>query len=276
MDQCSSPNAWDGIISIPVARRIQKPRDCGLTMIMDKGLGINETLELLSVAGNYIDYIKLAFGTSALYYPDFLARKISLVKDYHIEIYPGGTFFEIAILQNKMEEFLNRAWEMGFSTIEVSDGTIPLSKETRRKAIKRAAGFGFKVISEVGKKDPAKIMSADQIVEQIKFDLETGAYKVILEARESGKGIGIFDEKGEIDRDSFESLVTKIPDPDLIIWEAPLKKQQQELICRFGPNVNLGNIPPGEALALESLRVGLRGDTLKTVVQQYLSGCAKC
>ncbi len=273
LDHIGSANAWNGIITIPMTERISKPRNCGLTMVIDKGLGINDTSELLAVAGNYIDYIKLGFGTAALYNPVFLEKKISLVKDCGVEIFPGGTFFEIAILQNKMVDFLNRAWEIGFTTIEVSDGTIPMSKETRRRAIKTAAALGFKVISEVGKKDPADNMSPRQISEQVKFDLDAGAGKVILEARESGTRIGIFDEQGEVNQDKLESIVGELPGLDCIIWEAPLKKQQQELIIKFGPNVNLGNIPPGEALALETLRLGLRGDTLKTVMSQYLSGC---
>lgn len=259
-------NAWDGIVLIPFSSRVQKPRSTGLTMVMDKGLGISETEEMLSLAGRYIDYVKLAFGTSALYNESLLREKISLVRSRGVHIYPGGTFLEIAILQNKTEDFLNRAWNLGFSAIEVSDGTIPLSADARRNVIKIARGMGFEVISEVGKKDPNDNLVINVIINQIKADLDSGVSKVILEARESGKGIGIFDKKGEIIRDQFKELISNISDPDIIIWEAPLKIQQQELITYFGPNVNLGNIPPAEILALESLRVGLRSDTLKTLI----------
>ncbi len=273
MGQSAWRSAWADIIRLPLAARSQKPRTEGLTMIMDKGLGLKDTAELLSVAGNYLDYVKLAFGTPALYHGDLLREKISLVRAQQVQIYPGGTFFEIAIWQDKMEGFLARARELGFSAIEVSDGTISLPPETRRRAIKTAAAMGFTVLSEVGKKDPSQNLPAAALVNQIEFDLAAGAGKVILEARESGTGIGIFNHLGGIKQDFLAELMVKIRDPKLVIWEAPLKNQQQELILTFGSNVNLGNIPPAEVLALESLRVGLRADTLKTVISQSQPGC---
>lgn len=242
---------------------------------MDKGLGVIQTSELLSVGSSYIDYIKLAFGTPALYNPDLLRKKIALIRSYDVHVYPGGTFFEIAIMQNNMETFLERAWEIGFSAIEVSDGTISMTRSARRKAIEMAAAKGFQVLSEVGKKDPAQNMTVSMITEQVKSDLEAGACKVILEARESGKGIGIFNNLGEIKKDFLGQLMAVLPAQEYIIWEAPLKSQQQELILAFGANVSLGNVPPGEVLALESLRVGLRGDTLKTVLDSKPAGVWK-
>lgn len=272
MGQIGWHNVWDGIVETPFPTRIQKPRDYGLTMVMDKGTGLQETSEMLSMAGKYVDFIKLAFGTSALYNGDILKKKIDLVRSHEVHIYPGGTFLEIAIMQNKVREFLNRAWELGFSAIEVSDGTITMSPETRRATITTASEMGFTVLSEVGKKDPAENPSPASIAQQIIADLEAGAGKVIMEARESGMGIGIFNEEGEIKKDCFSCILGSIPDPACIIWEAPIKKQQQDLILHFGPNVNLGNIPPSEVIALESLRVGLRGDTLKTIIKKA-AGC---
>lgn len=275
MSQANWHSAWDGIITEPLCSRFQKPRENGFTMVMDKGMGLGDTSELLSITGRYIDFIKLAFGTSALYNEDILKRKIELIKSYDIQVYPGGTFLEIAIIQNKMADFFNRAWELGFTAIEVSDGTIPMSSDIRSRAITMANEMGFRVISEVGKKDIQENLSADGVIDQVNFDLTYGAALVILEARESGLGIGIFNDKGDIKRDFFEYILSNVPDLGRIMWEAPLKKQQQELILRFGPNVNLGNIPPTEALALESLRVGYRGDTLKTVVGKSLSRCGQ-
>ena len=275
MGQENWRNVWDGVITAPLSSRLQKPRQQGLTMIMDKGMGLGDTMEMLSVAGKYIDFVKFAFGTSALYNGKLLEKKIELIKSYDIKVYPGGTFLEIAIMQKKMAEFLNRAKELGFSAIEVSDGTIPMSSDTRRQAISMAAEMGFQVISEVGKKDAQENLAADSIIAQLKFDLRCGSSLVILEARESGLGIGIFNEKGDIKSDFFEYILSNIENPGNIMWEAPLKKQQQNLIIRFGPNVNLGNIPAAEALALESLRVGYRGDTLKTVIGKNMSGCSK-
>lgn len=275
MGQANWHNVWDGIISEPLSSRLQKPRQQGLTMIMDKGMGLGDTFETLTVAGKYIDFIKFAFGTSALYNGDLLKQKIKLIKSYDIQVYPGGTFLEIAILQNKMGEFLQRAKELGFTAIEVSDGTISMSSDLRSQAITMASEMGFQVISEVGKKDIQENLSADNIIDQIKFDLLYGSSLIILEARESGLGIGIFNEKGDIKHDFFDYILSNTEDLGKVMWEAPLKKQQQDLIIRFGPNVNLGNIPPSEALALESLRVGYRGDTLKTVLGQSMPGCSK-
>lgn len=275
MTTLDSKNPWDGVVSVPVANRIQKPRDIGLTMVMDKGLGLNDTMDMLSVAGDYIDYIKLAFGTSALYTRQLLQDKISVIKDRGIFIYPGGTFLEVAIMQNKTEDFLHRARDLGFSAIEVSDGTIPVTRDLRSKVIRTAISLGFEVISEVGKKDPNSSFIVSEVTNQIKADLDAGASKVILEARESGKGIGVFDGKGDILKDRFEEVLSEVGDANLIIWEAPLKSQQQELIFNFGSNVNLGNIAPAEVLALESLRVGLRSDTLKPLAEKAAESRSK-
>ncbi len=275
MSQVGWHNVWEGVFHMPVPTRQQKPRKCGLTMVMDKGLGLGETSELMSVAAKYIDYVKLAFGTPALYSGNVLNKKITLIRSYGIHVYPGGTFLEIAIMQGKWEMFLNRAWELGFTAIEVSDGTVPMSGETRRRVIATARDMGFHVLSEVGKKDPAEILSVDEVARQVETDLLSGALRVIVEARESGKGIGIFSEQGDIRKEHFDELLAKIPDLSAVIWEAPLKKQQQDLILALGANVNLGNVPPGEVLALESLRVGLRGDTLKSVITNSMAGSVK-
>ncbi len=257
--------AWSDIIRMPLSSRIKKPRSNGLTMVMDKGLGLQETLEMLSVASEFIDYVKLAFGTPALYKIDLLKRKIAAVRSHGIHIYPGGTFLEVAVIQNKVDDFLSRAKELGFSAIEVSDGTITMSPYLRRNIIGKAGSLGFHVLSEVGKKDPENNVKTKDMINQVNADLEAGVNKVIVEARESGKNIGVFDNKGAILKDRFDEIVAGIDDQSKIIWEAPLKSQQQELILQFGPNVNVGNISPSEILALEALRVGLRSDTLKAL-----------
>ena len=237
-------------------------------MVIDKGMGLIETKDILHVNGGFIDIYKLGFGTSALYMPDILEEKIHLVRSMGVDIYPGGTFFEVAIIQNKLEEYLHMAKELGFNAIEVSDGTITLSDEIREKAISRATEIGFKVFSEVGKKESDGRVNVGDLVDQALSDLRRGAYKVILEGRESGIGVGLYDNNGCFIEDDLNRLVEGISDPRVILWEAPQKDQQQELITRFGPNVNLGNIPPGEVMAVEALRVGLRADTLKNVCDQ--------
>ena len=255
-------NTWEGIICFPLKERIQKPRDTGITMVIDKGMGLAETGDLLGICSPYIDFIKFGFGTSALYPPEILEEKVRLIRSSGMDVYPGGTFLEVAILQGKMEQYLNRAKKIGFTAIEVSDGTIRMSEETRRQGISFAAGLDFKILTEVGKKDSSKRLPPGRLVDQIKRDFENGARYVIVEGRDSGINAGFYDREGQFRRDEFEELLFLLGDQKKIIWEAPLKSQQQELIKRFGPNVNLGNIPPQEVFSLEALRVGLRSDTL--------------
>ncbi|WP_418792472.1 phosphosulfolactate synthase [Phosphitispora sp. TUW77] len=259
-------NTWEGTIAFPNSARLVKPRGNGITMVIDKGLGLSETANLLSVAGEYVDYIKLAFGTAALYPGKILREKVSFIRSCGIQIYPGGTFMEIAIIQDKIPEFLDKCRDLGFSAIEVSDGTISLSPDKRTELIVMAKKMGFTVLSEVGKKSPLESLEIDEMVSQVHNDLNAGADYVIFEARDSGKGIGIFNENGDMRNGFFINLIQGLGDSAKIIWEAPLKNQQHELIKVFGPNVNLGNIPPADVIALESLRVGLRSDTLKDIL----------
>jgi len=259
-------NTWMDFMHFPLQGRSQKPRQKGLTMILDKGLGPEETRNLLHTAGAYIDLIKLGFGTSALYPRQVLEEKISLAKNCGIDIYPGGTFLEVAIMQDKLKEFLTIAKILGYTAIEVSDGTVNIAPEVRANAVARAADQGFKVLTEIGKKNPLDRIPIEKSIEQIYADLKNGAYKVIVEGRESGKDTGLYDREGRLVADHVTQILSAVDSPELLIWEAPLKEQQQELILDFGPDVNMGNIPPGEVIALEALRVGLRGDTLRSVV----------
>lgn len=256
--------AWqDALPGFPLPGHSGKPRQNGCTMLLDKRLGLSETRDLLELACDYIDVIKLTFGTSALYPESVLREKIKLIRFYGVDVFPGGTLFEIAIWQNKLEPYLQRAAELGFTGIEISDGTITLSTQERRRAIQSAKAQGFKVVTEVGKKNgtPIPVLRMQQIIAD---DLEHGADKVIVEGRESGKGVGIFDQEGKIKEAEVEALVHGLPSLEpFLMWEAPLKSQQVSLIKRFGPNVNLGNIAPEESLAVEALRCGLRGDTLE-------------
>lgn len=263
MNPHNSATTWRDIVKFPLGGRNQKPRNQGMTMIIDKGMGLAETKDLLNMSGDYIDFIKLAFGTSALYNQNVLAEKIELARSYGIEIYPGGTFLEVAVLQGRLENFLQAARSTGFTSIEVSDGTINLYPEVRERAIFRAGELGFRVLTEVGKKHEDDRAPVKEMAGLIKSDLKNGACLVIVEGRESGTSVGLYDRHGNFIKDDFEQLLEELEDTSVIMWEAPIKDQQLELIRRFGPNVNLGNIPTGEVLALEALRVGLRSDSLK-------------
>ncbi|MCL6635209.1 MAG: phosphosulfolactate synthase [Peptococcaceae bacterium] len=261
----ASANIWLEMLRFPLGGRTKKPREQGLTMLLDKGLGLGETKDLFNTAGDYIDFLKLGFGTSALYSQAQLEEKIHLAVSAGIDIYPGGTFLEIAVLQGKLKEYIKLAKSLGYTAIEVSDGTINISPEVRERAIAMAAETGLKVLTEVGKKNPDEKAPVDDYVRQIRQDLASGAYRVIVEGRESGRNTGFFDREGRFIAAEIEEIIAAAGAPQLLIWEAPLKEQQQDLIIRFGPNVNLGNISPYEVLALEALRVGLRGDTLRPV-----------
>lgn len=254
--------AWAGVLCPPVANREQKPRGKGLTMMIDKGLSVVDLRELLELGSSYIDIVKLSFGTPALYPTDVLTRKIALCREYDVDVCPGGTLLEIAVTQNIVRDFLLIARSCGFNAMEVSDGTINLPQKSRRALIRRCRKLGFKVLTEVGKKDPRLSRSPEEIASQIGLDLDDGAFKVIIEARESGKGVGIFDQSGHLKKDDLENIVSLVKETDSILWEAPIKEQQVELLLRFGPNVNLGNIPPSDVLSLEALRLGMRSDTL--------------
>lgn len=257
--------AWEGIVSDPLKGRIGKPRTKGVTMVIDKGMGFAQTADFLELASAYTDYIKLTFGTSVLYPKDVLTKKIDLVRSAGVHIYPGGTLFEVAMIQGRLKEYIRRTVELGFDCIEVSDGTIILSGDDRRRAISEGREAGLAVIAEVGKKDSNDQIADELMLLQAKADLDAGASKVIIEGRESGKGVGIYDSSGSIITGKLESIAEGVGADD-IMWEAPLKAQQESLILAFGPNVNLGNIPPSEVLALEALRTGFRGDTLKAAL----------
>jgi len=258
--------AWDGVCPFPLLGRTAKPRERGLTMLIDTGLGSAATADLLELCGPYVDLLKLAFGTTAFYSERLLRRKIELARTAGVLVYPGGTFLEVAVVQGKGREFVERAVDLGFAGLEVSDGTIQMSLHTRRALMELAAQRGLRVLTEVGKKHPADRVPRSNIREQIASDLQHGAWKVIVEGRESGKGVVIYRADGSIDEDEMEDIAAAVDDGARLIWEAPLKSQQQDLILRFGTNVNLGNIHTAEVLSLEALRVGLRGDTLRAAI----------
>src|SRR5262245_17546589 len=261
-DRAAHP-AWDGVIELPVPERLRKPRERGLTMVIDKGLGLNAVDDLMQVAAPAIDVLKLTFGTSALLRHDVLKEKVRTVTANGVHCMPGGTLQEVAIWQGALDRYLDRARELGFDAIEVSDGTIAMDGRMRADAIAKAVKAGFRVLSEVGKKDPADAQPMAALAETVNADLAAGAFMVIMEAREAGKGVGIYDASGLPREAEIEAFLGGVRDPGRILWEAPLGPQQRYLVLRFGANVNLGNVAPEDALALEALRLGLRGDTLK-------------
>ena len=257
---------WSDFLTSPLKGRIAKPRRTGITMIIDKGLSIHETSALFDIAAPYLDFLKLTFGTTVFYQPQILKQKVSLAEQNQIFLYPGGTFFEIAFWQGKTDLYFETLVQFGFKWVEISDGTLTIENGKRQKLITQAISYDLQVITEVGKKDAHDQPEIEYLVEQARSDLEMGAQWVIIEGRESGQRIGIFDRSGCILETKVSAISERLPSHQ-IIWEAPLKNQQAELITDFGPNVNLGNIPPSEALALEALRNGFRADTWKTCLK---------
>lgn len=264
--------AWGDAIVSPAERRTEKPRRTGITAIIDKGLGPRATDDLIETAAHLIDYVKLGFGTTAALDAPVLRRKIARLVEAGIVVYPGGTLLEAAWATGRMAAFIARAHALGFTGLEVSDGAVDLPAADRREAIERGIGLGLEVITEVGSKDPSRQPSPTEMVDRLHFDLELGASLVTIEARESGRGTGIFDMAGHVVSDVLEELLGSVHDPRRVLWEAPLQEQQAHLILYGGANVNLANISPAEILALEALRRGLRFETLRAALQRQATG----
>lgn len=243
--------------------RTKKPRDSGLTVVLDKNLGIRELQDLINTAGEWIDLVKFGWGTTACIDRDLVAEKVNVLRAAKIASCPGGTLFELAFLQGRVSEMLEEAAALGFDCVEVSNGTVPMPQDDKLEAIRTCSAAGFRVLSEVGSKivEEDHRISIRNRIDNALSELEAGAWKVIMEARESGT-LGIFQSDGSIDYALLNKLVAGI-DYRTLIFEAPRREQQTALIRQFGSNVNLGNIAPGDIIPLETLRGGFRSDTLR-------------
>lgn len=236
------------------------------TMVIDKGLGYKHAEDMLKVNGKYFDFIKYGWGTSILCDDDIVKQKNEIYDSYDIKSYTGGTLFELANNQGKIDEYFDEIDRLGFTAIEISDGSTVIPEDERREFIKKAKELGYYTLSEIGKKNPEKDheYSIDKRIELIQKDIDSGSDMVIIEGRESGKNIGIYDEKGNVKSDDLNKISENV-DQNRIMWEAPNKNQQIELILSIGNDVNIGNVSPDEIISLETLRRGLRGDTLGKV-----------
>ena len=236
-----------------------EPRSGGLTHVLDKGLGPHAWEDVLETCGVYIDIVKLGWGTA--YVTPNLRRKLEVLKEKPVVI--GGTFFEVVYVKGKIDEYKRWLTDLGLTHVEISDGTVEIPREEKLELIADLAR-DFTVLSEVGSKDSDVNFAPYLWVQWIREELEAGAWKVITEAREGGTA-GIFRPNGEMRTGLIDEIVHDIEVSDLI-FEAPTKASQAWFIKEFGPTVNLGNIPPDEVIPLETLRLGLRGDTLKEVL----------
>jgi phosphosulfolactate synthase len=239
-----------------IPERDKKPRSKGITMVMDKGLSIEEAKNFCSVSHPHVDIVKLGFGTS--FVTPNLREKIEVYQSFDLPVYFGGTLFEAFLVRNQFEDYIAVCKDYGISYMEVSDGSINIPHAEKCGYIEKLTKHGT-VLSEVGSKDAEHIIPPYKWIELMKAELSAGSTYVIAEAREAGN-VGIYRGTGEVREGLVQEILTQIAE-EKILWEAPQKAQQLYFIELIGCNVNLGNVAPNEMIALEAMRIGLRGDT---------------
>ena len=249
----------DGFLGVPA--RPGKPRQVGLTHVIDKGLNLRDIEGLFDTAGEFVDIVKFGWGTS--YVTNNLEKKISLYRSLETPVVCGGTLFEAVFARDRLDDFKGWLVENRFSHVEISDGTLDIPRDRKLELIAEFAR-DFTVLSEVGSKDSDVVYAPYQWVQWIKEELDAGAWKVITEGREGGTS-GIFRSDGDMRTGLIDEIAHEIS-VDEVLFEAPTKSSQAWFVKHFGPNVNLGNIPPEEVIAVETLRLGLRADTLKEIL----------
>lgn len=252
---------------LSVPGRPPRPRQTGITHVIDKGMSLRELEDMLEVSAGLVDIVKLGWGTA--YVTPNLRDKLAMLRDADIPVVLGGTFFEVCVAQQKFDQWRRWVDELGLTHVEVSDGTITIPHERKLEFI-RTLAQDYVVLSEVGSKDNEVVIAPYKWVQMIEAEVRAGAWKVITEARESGTA-GIYRGSGEVRMGLIDEIVHAV-DPGRLLFEAPQKAQQVWFIQKFGPNVNLGNIPPDEIIPLETLRLGLRSDTLRSALEENTDG----
>ncbi|MEW6045191.1 MAG: phosphosulfolactate synthase [Bacillota bacterium] len=251
----------------PRARGTDGQAGSGVTMVIDKGVPPGYFRDLLEVAAPHVQFWKLAFGSTLLYRPEQVAAKVREARSAGVEVYPGGTLLEMARELGQPDAVLDELRRLGFAWVEVSDGTFELSPERRASLIRLAVERGFSVISEVGSKDPARAFVPELAAAQVEADIACGARYVVIEARDTGQGVGVFNEEGRLRLDRWQTFLERLVHPQHVIWEAPRPEQQRELLMLMGPDVGLGNVQVPDIFTLAAMRWGLRADTLKVWAQ---------
>lgn len=239
-----------------IPSRTTKPREDGLTMVMDKGLSLRQAQDLIDSSGHLVDLVKLGFGTS--FVTPNLKEKVKLYQKADVRVYLGGTLFEAFVARGQLKDYRKLVDSLALDTVEVSDGSINMPTKEKCRYITDLAKT-YRVLSEVGSKESGILISPAKWVSMMRTELDAGSWKVIAEARESGT-VGIYRPSGHAHTALVNRILSKVPGKD-ILWEAPQKSQQVWFIKQLGANVNLGNIGPDEVIPLETLRLGLRGDT---------------
>lgn len=240
--------------------RSSKPRETGITHALDSGMGVQQVRDQLAVCEEYVDIVKLGWGTG--YVTDRLERKIDLYRDHGIPAYFGGTLFEIAVMQDEVGAFVEAMEDLGVDHVEVSTGVIEMDHDRKCQYVSELSEE-FTVLSEIGRKDSEETLSSEQWRERARRELDAGAWKVITEGRAGGE-TGVYDDEGEV-RSALLKEIEASVDSDVLLFEAPRKEQQAWFVNQFGPSVNLGNIRLDDVIPVETLRRGLRGDTMETI-----------
>ena len=254
-------------INLPhLPARPVKPRKSGIAMVMDKGLSLKEAEHFIESSGEFTDFVKLGFGTSVV--TPHVKEKVYLYKDAGIKVYAGGTLFEAFLIRDMVDGYRKFIDTLGLDTVEISDGSMSMDHNEKCGYIQLFSG-SYTVLSEVGSKEAGVHIAPERWVKMMETELKAGSFKVIAEARESGN-VGIYKSSGEADTTLIDMILTRISN-DNIIWEAPIKSQQVWFIRHFGANVNLGNIATNEIIPLETLRLGLRGDTFFEFLPEELT-----
>ncbi len=236
--------------------RPSKPRQNGIAMVMDKGISVREAEDFVESAGHLADFVKLGFGTSVV--GNKVKEKVRVYQNANIKVYAGGTLFEAFVIRDHFDDYLRYIDHLGLDSVEVSDGSMIMEHDVKCEYIHKLAKK-YTVLSEVGSKETGIIVAPARWIEMMQKELQAGSFKVIGEARETGN-VGIYRATGKAHVALINRILAKVQ-ADKLLWEAPLKAQQVWFIKHFGANVNLGNIAPAELIPLETLRLGLRGDT---------------
>ena len=243
-----------------------KPRKIGITMVMDKGISLRQAQDFVDTSSDFVDFVKLGFGTSLI--SKNVKEKIKLYQKANLKVYVGGTLFEAFVIRNKFEDYIKYISDLGIDSAEVSDGSIEIDHEKKCEYIFKLSKE-FMVLSEVGSKEEGVIIHPSRWIKMMENELKAGSFKVIAEARESGN-VGIYHKNGSAHTLLINRIVNKIKIEN-IIWETPLKSQQVYFLKLFGSNVNVGNISIDDVIPLETLRLGLRGDTFFTFLPESIN-----
>ncbi len=243
-----------------------KPRKIGITMVMDKGISLRQAQDFIDTSSDFVDFVKLGFGTSLI--SKNVKEKIKLYQKANLKVYVGGTLFEAFVIRNKFEDYIKYISDLGIDSAEVSDGSIEIDHEKKCEYIFKLSKE-FMVLSEVGSKEEGVIIHPSRWIKMMENELKAGAFKVIAEARESGN-VGIYHKNGSAHTLLINRIVNKIKIEN-IIWETPQKSQQVYFLKLFGSNVNVGNISVDDVIPLETLRLGLRGDTFFTFLPESIN-----